>query len=61
MTRRQITLEQAARNVVAALVDALGDSTWREHHPGAYTELLDYVLDMKQTVVEVLSGAEIFE
>lgn len=59
---RQITLQNAAKKVVKAILEeGLGGSTWKDNHPAAYAELLEFRADMEQQFCAELSGWEIYE
>ncbi len=48
------TKSVAKKIVLAILWHGLRESTWRETHPLAYTDLTNYIKDMEATVVKVL-------
>ncbi len=50
-------MNKLAKKIAAALLDkGLADSTWRDQNPDAYTELLDYRIDIENQIADVLDG-----
>ncbi len=44
-----------AERTAEDILRALSDSTWREHHPGAYDDLLYYKEDIIKSIEAALS------
>jgi hypothetical protein len=48
--------KKLAKEIISSILDAgLKDSTWKDNNPHAYTDLLDYRLDMEVDVEKVLN------
>ena len=59
MAKVRVLNRAAAEKIVARILDqGLGKSTWRDNHPAAYDDLLNYRADMIADVETILQRTE---
>ena len=52
---KRIKPETVAKNIVTEILDrGLADSTFRDKHPDAYDELLEYRADLEASAIKIL-------